>query len=160
MTTTEHGVEILSEAVCWERLRKAAVGRLGVVREGKPVIYPVNYLTDGKSIVFRTRHGSKISTAQALDRVAFEIDGFEPARGDAWSVLIKGFGRHVDSAAELEEMSDLPLFAWVAADRSSWVRIVPVEVTGRRFELIEGTITDDSVGWPARVGNANQSSAV
>ena len=160
MATSERGTEILSEAVCWERLRKTSIGRLGVQVDGQPAIYPINYLVDGKSIVFRTKPDSKIAGAPRLDRVAFEIDGFEPAHGDAWSILIKGFGRVVDSDIEVAAANELPLFPWVVANRNAWIRIVPVEVTGRRFHLIDDVVTDASVGWQAEVGNQHRSSAV
>ena len=160
MTRNDIGTEILGEGACWERLRKSSIGRLGVVHDEQPAIYPVNYLVDGTSILFRTAPGSKVSDAPTLERVAFEIDGFEPAKGDAWSVLIKGFARELDSSSEIDRAEELPLFPWVTADRSAWVRIVPVEVTGRRFHIVDEAVTDGSLGWPARVGNADQSSAV
>lgn len=160
MTMDQLGTEILSEGMCWERLRKSSIGRLGVVHDGQPVIYPINYLVDGGSILFRTAPDSKVSSAPNLERVAFEIDGFEPRQGDAWSVLIKGYARELDSSAEIDRADELPLFPWVTADRSTWVRIVPVEVTGRRFHIVDDVVTDGSLGWSARVGNADQSSAV
>lgn len=152
MESTENGIEILSEEVCWERLRRTSVGRLGVHHDGQPAIYPINYLVDGASIIFSTRPEGKIAGSALLERVAFEIDGFEPAHGDAWSVLIKGFGRVLDSLPEIEHAEELPLFHWVNAERPSWVRIIPVEVTGRRFHIVDGTITDGSVGWTGGAG--------
>lgn len=157
---SEHGTEILSEAVCWERMRKTSVGRLGVHDDGQPVIYPIHYLVDGRSIVFRTRPDSKIAGAPSLERVAFEIDGFEQERGDAWSILVKGVAQLIDSDPAFAFADELPLFPWVAADRATWVRIVPVEVTGRRFHLVDDVVTDASVGWSSQVGNRHQSSAV
>ncbi len=147
MDSTQSAVEVLTEEACWERLRRTSIGRLGVHHEGQPSIYPINYLVDGRSIVFRTRDGSKIYAAPRLERGAFEIDGFEPSRGDAWSVLVTGIGRFVDGITELEHDGAQPLDPWVAAERSAWVRIVPVEVSGRRFRLRDGTVTDGSVGW-------------
>lgn len=160
MEPSANGTEILSEAVCWERLRKTSVGRLGVHHDDQPAIYPINYLVDGTSIVFRTRPNSKIAQAPLLERVAFEIDGSEPTQGNAWSVLIKGFGRFVDSVPEIRHADALPLFPWVDADRSAWIRIIPVEITGRRFHIVNGTVTDGSLGWTAQVDNMNTGSAV
>ena len=157
---TENGTEVLSEQVCWERLRRTSVGRLGVHHDGQPEIYPINYLVDGKSIVFRTLSESKIARAPHLERVAFEIDGYEPHRGDAWSVLIKGFGRFIDSVPELKAVKGLPLFPWLTAERPAFVRIVPVEITGRRFHLADDAVTDESVGWTGQLDAANDSSAV
>ena len=156
----ENGIEILSEEVCWERLRRTSVGRLGVHHDNQPAIYPINYLVDGQSVVFRTRLDSKIAHAPQLERVAFEIDGFEPSHGDAWGVLIKGFARFVDSVPEIAQADTLPLYHWVNAERSAWVRVVPVEVTGRRFHIVDGAITDGSVGWTDRDGPAATASVV
>lgn len=141
------GTEILSEEACWARLRRTSIGRIGVIHDDQPAVYPVNYLVDGSSVVFRTRPESKISQAPLLERVAFEIDGFEPEHGDAWSVLIKGFGRSLDSVPEIAQVDELPLFPWVDVDRSAWVRVIPVEVTGRSFHLNEGIAPDASIGW-------------
>lgn len=159
MESSENGIENLSDDVCWERLRRTSVGRLGVHHEGQPAIYPVNYLVDGSSIVFRTRADSKIYQPPRLERVAFEIDGLEPTRGDAWSVLMKGFGRFIDSVPEIEAVKTLPLHPWVDAERSAWVRITPVEITGRRFHIHDGTITDGSFGWTDRTDDAHSSPA-
>lgn len=158
MEPSENGIEILSDDVCWERLRRTSIGRLGVHHEGQPAIFPINYLVDGSSIVFRTRADSKIYQPPRLERVAFEIDGFEPTQGYAWSVLIKGFGRFVDSVPEIEQADGLPLHPWVDAERSAWIRITPVEVTGRRFHIVPGTVTDGSFGWTDRIGDAHTSS--
>ena len=158
MESSDNGIEILGEEMCWERLRRTSVGRLGVSHDGQPAISPINYAVDGSSIVFRTRADSKISQAPLLERVAFEIDGYEPAKGAAWSVLIKGFGRFVDSDPEIAQADLLPLQPWVGAERSAWLRIVPVEVTGRRFRIMGDAITDGSIGWTDGVGNGEPSS--
>lgn len=155
MENSDTGIEVLSDAVCWERLRRTSIGRLGVHHEGQPAIYPINYLVDGSSIVFRTRPDSKIYRPPRLERVAFEIDGFEATKGDAWSILVKGFGRFIDSVPEIEQADTLSLHPWVDADRSAWVRITPVEVTGRRFHIVDGTITDGSFGWTDRIDVAH-----
>lgn len=153
MDSPAEGVEVLSEEVCWERLRRTAIGRLGVHHEGQPSIYPINYLVDGASIVFRTRLNSKISHAPLLERVAFEIDGFDATHGDAWSILIKGFGRFVDSVPEIEQADTLPLYPWVDVERTAWVRVIPVELTGRRFHIVADAVADGSFGWTDRTGS-------
>lgn len=155
MESSYTGIEVLSDLVCWERLRRTSIGRLGVHHDGQPAIYPINYLVDGSSIVFRTRPDSKIYQPPRLERVAFEIDGFEATQGNAWSILVKGFGRFIDSVPEIEQANTLSLHPWVDADRSAWVRITPVEVTGRRFHIVGGTITDESFGWTDRIDAAD-----
>lgn len=66
----------LTVSACWELLRQAVVGRLAVVVDGGPEIFPVNYLVDHGSIIFRTAEGTKL--ANAIDGpVAFEVDDYD-----------------------------------------------------------------------------------
>ena len=45
-------VEHLDAEQCWRLLRSIRVGRLAVCAQGRPLIFPVNYVVDGESIVF------------------------------------------------------------------------------------------------------------
>ena len=42
---------------CWELLEDDTVGRLALVVDGHPEIFPVNYVVHRRSIVFRTAGG-------------------------------------------------------------------------------------------------------
>ena len=57
-------------------LRESPVGRLAVVVEGRPDIFPVNHVVDHGTVVFRTARGSKFWGAAGLP-VAFEVDGYD-----------------------------------------------------------------------------------
>ena len=50
----------LSTAESWDLLREAVVGRLAVMSDDRPDIFPVNHLVDHESVVFRTAAGSKL----------------------------------------------------------------------------------------------------
>jgi hypothetical protein len=104
----------LSASESWGLLREQLVGRLAVVsNDAHPDIFPVNYIVDHGSIVFRTAAGTKL--AAAVDRpVAFEVDGYDPATGEAWSVVVKGTAREVKNLDEVIDALDLPLFPWHA----------------------------------------------
>ena len=53
-------VTILDEHECWEHLTSHQLGRL-VTHVGDVLdIFPVNYVLDGRSLVFRTAEGSKL----------------------------------------------------------------------------------------------------
>lgn len=147
MQTTPEGTEILTDRQCWERLRTTSIGRLAVHSAGQPDIFPINYVVDDETIVFRTRAGTKLSSSVLLQRVAFEIDGYDPGRGHAWSVVVKGRARSIERLSERYEAEDLPLFPWVTFSKPEFVRIVPREVTGRRFQLSAEAGSDDSIGW-------------
>ena len=65
--------------------------------------------------------------------VAFEIDGYESDAGDAWSVVIKGYAIEIKKLQDYFDALDLPLFPWHAGPKHRFVRIEPVQITGRRF---------------------------
>ncbi|HEY5662538.1 MAG TPA: pyridoxamine 5'-phosphate oxidase family protein [Ilumatobacter sp.] len=131
------GMEELGAAECWGLLRREEVGRLAVSIADHPDIFPINYLVDGESIVFRTAAGTKLAAAVLGKGVAFEIDGYDPIAGDAWSVVVKGHAKEIEQMLEYFAADDLPLFPWHAAPKPNIVRITPDLVTGRRFHVVE-----------------------
>jgi nitroimidazol reductase NimA-like FMN-containing flavoprotein (pyridoxamine 5'-phosphate oxidase superfamily) len=129
------GVMNLEVNACWALLRSREVGRLAVSIDGRPDIFPVNYVVDHGTVVFRTAEGTKL--AGAVQRgVAFEADGYEPETGEAWSVVVKGRAEEISRVQDLLDTADLPLFPWQAAPKQRFVRIVPDEITGRRFRVV------------------------
>ena len=90
MSVDRFGTEVLETNVCWELLRATEVGRLAVSITDHPDIFPVNYVVDHGTVVFRTAEGTKLAASVLGRAVAFEIDGYDPEHGDAWSVVIKG----------------------------------------------------------------------
>ena len=47
-------MEHLPQRECWDLLASTPVGRIGVLVDSAPEIYPVNHAVDGQTIVFRT----------------------------------------------------------------------------------------------------------
>lgn len=137
MGRTKDGMEELTATECWQLLRTHEVGRLAVSIADHPDIFPINYVVDGDGIVFRTGPGTKLAAAVLGRGIAFEIDGYDPIAGDAWSVVAKGHARQVEHMIEYFQADDLPLFPWHASPKPDIVRIEPVEVTGRRFHVVE-----------------------
>jgi uncharacterized protein len=133
MTTTTGDMEQLTTDRCWELLTSAEVGRLAVCLGPFPDIFPVNFVVDERSIVFRTAEGTKLAGAVLGQAVAFEVDGYDPDRGEAWSVVAKGPAIELGTMVDLFAADDLPLFPWHASPKPRYVRIRPEEVTGRRF---------------------------
>jgi nitroimidazol reductase NimA-like FMN-containing flavoprotein (pyridoxamine 5'-phosphate oxidase superfamily) len=130
------GATNLEANVCWALLRSSDVGRLAVSIEDRPDIFPINYVVDHGTVVFRTAEGTKLANAVQRD-VAFEADGYEPEAGEAWSVEVKGRGEEISRVHELLDTADLPLFPWQAGPKQRFVRIVPDEITGRRFRVAD-----------------------
>lgn len=129
----ESVVTILSEAECWSLLTAERFGRLATAATGEVDIFPINYVVDEHSVVFRTAPGAKLVELTVAPRVAFEVDwaGDE----DAVSVVLKGLARRIDAQHEIDAADLLPLRPWVPTLKYDFVRIVPEQVTGRRFRL-------------------------
>ena len=146
MTTDHHGMTVLSTDECFDLLRSQTVGRLGVSIREHPDIFPINYVVDRGGIVFRTAEGTKLAAAVLGRGVAFEIDGLDAAAEEAWSVIVKGHAVEIEGTYELLAAQDLPLFPWLAGPKHRFVRIEPVEISGRRFHVV------DPASWSEYVG--------
>jgi len=152
LMTDSHGVTDLAEHTCWRLLRSAEVGRLAVSGDEGPDIFPINFLVDHGTIVFRTAQGSKLSAALSSPVVAFEADGYDEAANEAWSVVIKGAAEEIKNLHERIDSMELPLSPWHAAAKPCFVRIVPETVSGRRFAVV------DSMAWATPITGARHTS--
>jgi hypothetical protein len=128
-------VQNLEHHECWALLRTVSVGRLAIVVDGRPDIFPINYTVDGGTLVFRTGEGTKLSGASRDAAVALEADGVDQDTGMAWSVVAKGTAAVVTGTEEILDTSRLYLFPWQAGRKDAFVRITPDSVTGRRFQV-------------------------
>ena len=129
-------VEILSEQECLELLRSHRVGRIALTYDGQPLVFPVNYATDDRAVVFRTAPGMKLTEAP-MAKVAFEIDEVDSATGVAWSVMVQGVAYEITAALDhlSERMRELVVEPMAPGERRNWVAIVRREISGRRFRL-------------------------
>ncbi len=128
------GTEVLDQHVCWDLLRQGRFGRLAVVVDGEPDVFPVNYVVDHGTIVFRTDSGRKLSAAAGRP-VAFEADGHDPAYAAVWSVVVRGVGAEIREMDEVIEAMGLPLTPWQEGRKARFIRIRPSAVTGRRVHV-------------------------
>lgn len=135
--TATNDVEHLSVDECWSLLRTATVGRLAVIVGDHPEIFPINYVVDHGTAVFRTGEGSKVQGALSGTSVALESDGYDPETGRVWSVVVKGRARTIAEIDDVMDTVDLPLSPWQAGDKGRFIRITPGEVTGRRFPIAD-----------------------
>jgi nitroimidazol reductase NimA-like FMN-containing flavoprotein (pyridoxamine 5'-phosphate oxidase superfamily) len=137
----QSAVRELSVPDCWARLRQSVVGRVAVVRDGLPEIFPVNYVVDHGTVVVRTGSGTLFASLDG-SAAAFEIDGYEVEGGRAWSVVVKGKAKEVVEIEDLLAAMRLPLFPWQGGLKPHFVRIEPTVVTGREFEVVGGQRVD------------------
>ncbi|TXG89212.1 pyridoxamine 5'-phosphate oxidase family protein [Rhodococcus rhodnii] len=129
---TEHGGEHLTEPQCWEAMGDTGLGRIVIVADGKPEIFPINYAARGGKLFFRTAEGSKLAGLTLSPEVAFETDHADDSV--AWSVVVHGTARTLTAFGEINEVDSLGLQAWEPTEKYNYVEITPREITGRRFE--------------------------
>jgi hypothetical protein len=86
--------------------------------------------------------GSKLSDALEATEVAFEADNAalrldEQARrgDDPWSVVVHGSAELITRQTDLFDSFELPVRPWHVSDKPYFVRLVPTNVSGRRFRL-------------------------
>lgn len=123
----------LTKAECFELLAGEHLGRLAVVDDRGPVVFPVSYVLDRHTLVFRTEEGTKLNAAWSGSRACFEVDGFDVAAGTGWSVVVRGEITEVTDPAELARLRELPLRVRAPGTRNHYVRILPAVLTGRRI---------------------------
>jgi nitroimidazol reductase NimA-like FMN-containing flavoprotein (pyridoxamine 5'-phosphate oxidase superfamily) len=102
-TDLRTGTMILGPDECWALLRSAAVGRLAISTADEPDIFPINFVVDHGTVVFRTAEGTKLAGSVLGRAVAFEVDGYDAYEGEAWSVVLKGSAREIDHMLEVFE---------------------------------------------------------
>ena len=127
-------LETLDRAECLALLAgRAFLGRLGVIVDGHPEIFPVNYVADSSAVVFCTAAGTKLDAIQHGSPVAFEVDDHQPLHHAGWSVMVRGSATVVTDRDELARLEAGPLRPWVRGARANWVRIEIAEISGRRL---------------------------
>ncbi|MGM9470625.1 pyridoxamine 5'-phosphate oxidase family protein [Pseudarthrobacter sp. YS3] len=127
--------EVLDIHDCWKYLRSVSVGRIAVTTDAGPEIFPVNYVPDYGTVVFRTGPGTKLDAALAGSPLALEADGLNTYGTIAWSVIIKGTAEVVDTDEDFREAAEAGLSPWEPGSKEHLVRISPSDVSGRRFVI-------------------------
>ena len=127
----------LRQDACWELLRTAVLGRLAVAASGHPELFPINYLVDRGTVLFRTDPGTKLAASLDQALATFEVDGYLTETHEAWSVVVKGTLEPVLATSEVVDAVALPLFPWQGGAKAFFVRIVPDAVSGRRFVVAD-----------------------
>ena len=132
---TEEAFESLTEEDCMSLLRTAKLGRVAVVTsEGRPEIFPVNFVLHERSVVFVT--SSPVLLARApLGHVAFEADFIDPTTHEGWDVVVTGEGADITDAVDTQSMLARAdrIEQWAPVQRDRWITIVNPHFTGRRL---------------------------
>ncbi|MGW2370968.1 MULTISPECIES: helix-turn-helix domain-containing protein [Kitasatospora] len=123
----------LTEPQCWELLGTHGVGRIGLPGRAAPVVLPVNYAVDARTVVYRTSPRGAAAPAECSP-ASFQVDHIDEHRSRGWSVLLLGQAHRIDDPQEEQRLAALPgATPWAGGARPLWVRISPSEVAGRRI---------------------------
>jgi nitroimidazol reductase NimA-like FMN-containing flavoprotein (pyridoxamine 5'-phosphate oxidase superfamily) len=112
--------------------RQPSVGRLAFVDAGWPMVFPMNYIADGKLIYLIyacTAPGRTLLAALNMRQVTFQIDDVSD---HGWSVLAFGRLCMLTDEEELAQVRLSPLRPW-AHDDPYYLRMDVADLTGRRF---------------------------
>jgi nitroimidazol reductase NimA-like FMN-containing flavoprotein (pyridoxamine 5'-phosphate oxidase superfamily) len=133
VTPAVEPITILSESESWNLLASVSLGRLVTSVDGHPEIFPVNFVVQNRTVLFRTADGTKFVSAAINNSVVFEADEHNVAEG--WSVIVKGTARMLRTDEEIEKAERAQLLPWTATAKPHYVRVMPLSVTGRRFRF-------------------------
>ena len=129
-----HALRTLSPEECLDLLEPGGIGRVGFASDGRIMMLPVNFAVTGKTIIFRTAPDTLLAR-YADAQVSFEADHLDDARREGWSVLVHGHAQQVtDERAVMRLEDQLNLQPWAPGARDVYVRIVPIQITGRRIQ--------------------------
>ncbi|PQE01258.1 pyridoxamine 5'-phosphate oxidase [Mycobacterium sp. EPG1] len=130
-TSTDAPVAVLSDSESWDLLGSVSLGRLVTTVNGWTEIFPVNFVVQKNTVLFRTAEGTKLLTTALNEYVVFEADDHNVAEG--WSVVVRGKAKLLATSTEIAEARRAALYPWIATQKERFVRITPQTVTGRRF---------------------------
>jgi len=134
------GLEVLDTEECLTLLSECTLGRLAVVIDGRPSIFPVNFALDDTAVVFRNDPGTKVYAARNQP-VAFECDGTDAVYHTGWSVVATGDAIEVRDPADRDRLGLLPLGPWCPGPKAIWLRVQPATLTGRRIPPRHGQLS-------------------
>jgi hypothetical protein len=131
---TDAWLETIPRDECLSLLRATAVGRIGIVLEGLPIVLPVNFRMieseDRCTLEIRTKPGNVIDRSGA--DVAFEIDGVDESHRRGWSVLVRGKLHHHEGATT-PSWPGRGADSWVSRSGDVSLTIEPWAISGRRL---------------------------
>ncbi|WP_346958109.1 pyridoxamine 5'-phosphate oxidase family protein [uncultured Arthrobacter sp.] len=149
-TTTPPPNFQLSIDQCWVLLDGEVVGRIALIVDGHPEVFPVNFVLQRRSIVFRTAGGTKLWGAITSKPVAFEIDGYDAHEQTAWSVVARGEAELIEDQADKDAVDGLLLEPWQPGEKNYYVRLAPKALTGRRFKVNNPDVWHTRLADPRR----------
>lgn len=133
MDSTTPRLGELSRNECLELLERSRLGRVGVSIDALPAIFPVFLTVVDGSVVFRTVPGTKLKAAADGAIVAVEVDEYDEATGEGWSVLVRGVAQELDGEDLTDTARSRLNTSWIDGAPEHLVVVSADLVTGRRL---------------------------
>jgi nitroimidazol reductase NimA-like FMN-containing flavoprotein (pyridoxamine 5'-phosphate oxidase superfamily) len=139
VNTTKTLLVSLDEARCADLVAESALGRLAVIINGRPEIFPVNHVYGraSNSIVFPVHDGAKLRGALDWPWVAFEVDDIDVEHNCGWSVAVVGAAEEIVDAETTARLSSERHVLWGEGSGARWIRIAASKMTGREIRAYE-----------------------
>lgn len=130
----ERGLSPLSESECWKLLDIHDLGRIALMIDGWPQVFPINYAVAEGAVLFRSAPGAKASHGPGA-RGCFEIDGWSERSGIGWSVMAHGTIRDVTHATDRQAVAlrEVRLHPAAPGVRDHLLALMVGRISGRRF---------------------------
>jgi hypothetical protein len=122
----------LSPYECWQLVEEPIpIARVVWTDGHSATIVPVNYAVADGALWFQSSPGSRLARECNGRQVLVEIDSVDADTKSGWSVIVTGVAENV-------EADDVPNFlgqleVWPRGPRTTFVRVHPDQVTGRRL---------------------------
>jgi nitroimidazol reductase NimA-like FMN-containing flavoprotein (pyridoxamine 5'-phosphate oxidase superfamily) len=130
----DHALRAMSPTECFDLLEQGGIGRVGFTAPEGVMVLPVNFAMTGKTIIFRTAPDTLLAL-HANAHFSFEVDHFDEALREGWSVLVQGHAHQVTDEREVRHLEDAAhLEPWAPGARDVYVRIAPTQISGRRIQ--------------------------
>ena len=83
---------------------------------------------------------------------ALGIDGYDPSTEIAWSVVARGDTAVIEAQAEKDAVDALHLEPWQPGPKEYYIRLTPLALTGRRFQVTKPDV------WNTRLSDRRRAS--
>lgn len=132
--TEEPVATVLNDLQIWDFIREMRFVRLATIGEdGFPYVSPINVVSDGQHIYFRTAAGAKLTQLLLNPQVTVQAERIEMGRATTINAFCQA--AMVTDSQEIEHILSLKLAPWLDTEKLEFVRMTPVKLTGRRFRI-------------------------
>jgi nitroimidazol reductase NimA-like FMN-containing flavoprotein (pyridoxamine 5'-phosphate oxidase superfamily) len=136
MRSTRHLLHNLDQQKCRVLLGSATFGRLAFTQNALPMILPSHFRIRGNEVVVASLAPSAIASARNGHVVVFEVDTYEPATREGWSVSVIGPSRHIVEPCEIAELDRLDFAPSSAQNGWHYIAVQIGLLRGLRLVLV------------------------